>query len=99
MNDYCLVDCGFHDQLEASNAAANLSDFLSHCNWRNRPSSGSDCGCVCCEPRIFLKLKDGTEIRLDRLISVNGNLTRFASIMAIQLKIDRVYKVHLTSKR
>jgi len=22
----------------------------------------------------FLKLKDGTEIRLDRLISVNGNL-------------------------
>jgi len=40
----------------------------------------------------FLKLKDGTEIRLDRLISVNGNPTRFAqsSIMAIQLKIDRV---------
>jgi Rho-binding antiterminator len=26
----------------------------------------------------FLKLKDGTEIRLDRLISVNGNPTRFA---------------------
>jgi len=40
----------------------------------------------------FLKLKDGTEIRLDRLISVNGNpldLLR-SSIMAIQLKIDRV---------
>jgi len=25
----------------------------------------------------FLKLKDGTEIRLDRLVSVNGQPTRF----------------------
>jgi len=78
MNDYCLVDWFSRPVRSPSNAAANLSDFLSHCNWRNRPSSGSDCGCVCCEPQI-LKLKDGLRFG-DRLISVNGNPTRFARV-------------------
>jgi len=39
---------------------------------------------------IFLKLKDGTEIRLDRLISWQPHSICSGSIMAIQLKIDRV---------
>jgi len=76
MNDYCLVDCGFHDQ-EA------LATLRQTCQISYRTVTGEIVRVqdqivdVCCEAD-FLKLKDGTEIRLDRLISVNGNPTRFA---------------------
>lgn len=79
MNDYCLVDCGFHDQLEA------LATLRQFCQISYRTVTGE---VVEVQDQIvdvyaanhadFLKLKDGTEIRLDRLISVNGNATRFA---------------------
>lgn len=77
MNDYCLVDCGFHDQLEA------LATRRQTCQISYRTVTGE---VVEVQDQIvdvyaanqadFLKLKDGTEIRLDRLISVNGNPTR-----------------------
>jgi Rho-binding antiterminator len=79
MNDYCLVDCKFHDQLEA------LATLRQTCQIVYRTVSEE---IVEVESQIvnvyaankadFLKLKDGTEVRLDRLLSVNGELTRFA---------------------
>ncbi|MBW4458148.1 MAG: hypothetical protein KME55_39135 [Nostoc indistinguendum CM1-VF10] len=79
MNDYCLVDCGFHDQLEA------LATLRQSCQISYHIVTGE---IVRVQDQIvdvyaanqadFLKLKDGTEIRLDRLISVNGNPIRFA---------------------
>lgn len=79
MDDYCLVDCGFHDRLEA------LATLRQTCQISYRTVTGE---IVEVQDRIvdvyaanqadFLKLKDGTEIRLDRLISVNGNSTQFA---------------------
>ena len=79
MNDYCLVDCSFHDQLEA------LATLRQLCQISYRNAVGA---IVEVQDQIvdvyaankddFLKLKDGTEIRLDRLISVNGQPTRFA---------------------
>jgi Rho-binding antiterminator len=79
MAEYCLVDCGFHDQLEA------LATLRQTCQISYYTATGE---IVEVQDQIvdvyaankadFLKLKDGTEIRLDRLISVNGNPTRFA---------------------
>ncbi|KAM3099693.1 hypothetical protein ACKFKF_13750 [Phormidesmis sp. 146-12] len=80
MDDYYLVDCGFHDQLEA------LATLRQTCQISYHTGTGE---VVEVQDQIvdvyaanhadFLKLKDGTEIRLDRLISVNGNPTRLAS--------------------
>ncbi|KAM3113106.1 hypothetical protein [Phormidesmis sp. 146-33] len=80
MDDYYLVDCGFHDQLEA------LATLRQTCQISYRTVAGE---IVEVQDQIvdvyaanhadFLKLKNGTEIRLDRLISVNGNPTRLAS--------------------
>ncbi|BAU15397.1 hypothetical protein LEP3755_59550 [Leptolyngbya sp. NIES-3755] len=80
MDDYYLVDCGFHDQLEA------LATLRQICQISYRTVTGE---VVEVQDQIvdvyaanhadFLKLKNGTEIRLDRLISVNGNPTRLAS--------------------
>ena len=79
MSDYCLVDCGFHAQLEA------LATLRQICQISYRTETGK---IVEVQDQIvdvyaankadFLKLKDGVEIRLDRLISVNGQPTRFA---------------------
>ncbi|OWY64287.1 hypothetical protein B7486_48095 [cyanobacterium TDX16] len=79
MHDYCLVDCDFHDRLEA------LATLRQTCRISYYTVTGE---IVEVQERIvdvyaanradFLKLKDGTEIRLDRLISVNGNPSRFA---------------------
>ncbi|MBD3885810.1 hypothetical protein IFO70_29290 [Phormidium tenue FACHB-886] len=79
MNDYCLVDCGFHDQLEA------LATLRQTCQISYRTATeeiievqSQIVDVYAANKADFLKLKDGTEIRLDRLISVNGNPTRFA---------------------
>jgi len=81
----------FHDQLEAL-ATLRQSDFHRTVTGEIVRVSDQIVDVYACESSRFLKLKGRTEIRLDRLISVNGNPTRFAqsSIMAIQLKIDRV---------
>lgn len=64
MDDYCLVDCGFHDQLEA------LATLQQTCQTSYRIATGE---IVKVQDQIvdvyaaykadFLKLKDGTEIR------------------------------------
>ncbi len=79
MDDYCLVDCGFHDQLEA------LATLRQICQISYRTVTGEIArvqdqivDVYAANQADFLKLKDGTEIRLDRLISVNGNPARFA---------------------
>lgn len=79
MNDYCLVDCGFHDQLEA------LATLRQTCQISYRTATeeivevqSQIVDVYAANKADFLQLKDGTEIRLDRLISVNGNPTRFA---------------------
>ncbi|PSB29533.1 hypothetical protein [Stenomitos frigidus] len=78
MDDYRLVDCGFHDQLEA------LSTLRQTCQitYRNVVKESVAEELVEVRTQIidvyaankadFLKLSDGTEIRLDRLLSVDG---------------------------
>jgi len=78
MNDYCLVDCGFHDQLEA------LATLRQTCQISYRTVTGEIVRVqdqivdVYAANRRFFEAQRRTEIRLDRLISVNGNPTRFA---------------------
>lgn len=77
---YQLVSCSFYDELEA---IATLSRI---CTIRYRTETGE---AVSIESKIidlysankseFLKLQDGTEIRLDRLISVDGKPIRFTN--------------------
>lgn len=79
MNSYRLVDCGFHDELEA------LATLRQRCTIIYRTETDE---VVTIQSQIvdiyaahqsdFLKLKDGTEIRLDRLICVNDQPIRFA---------------------
>jgi len=78
MDEYILVDCGFHDELEAL-ATLRQQCQIIYCNQANQK--------VEVETRIvdvyafnkadFIRLKDGTEIRLDRIESVNGKPIAF----------------------
>jgi Rho-binding antiterminator len=79
MADYCLVDCGFHDQLEAF-ATLRQTCQISYHSVTGEVVDVQDqiVDIYAANQADYLKLKDGTEIRLDRLISVNGNSTRFA---------------------
>ncbi len=73
MDSYRLLDCHFYDQLEA------LATLRQLCQIVYRTSSGE---VIEVQDRIadiyavnqadFLRLTDGTEIRLDCLVSVNG---------------------------
>jgi Rho-binding antiterminator len=73
MDKYIPVDCDFHDELEA------LATLRQTCRIVYRHASDE---LVAIEGRIvdiyaanqadFLKLNDGTEIRLDKIISVNS---------------------------
>ena len=72
MDEYILVDCGFHDELEA------LATLRRQCLivYRNAMDEKVEI-----EERIadvytlnkadFIKLKNGIEIRMDKIISVN----------------------------
>jgi Rho-binding antiterminator len=78
MNDYCLVDCGFHDRLETLVILRQTCQII----YRN---AGEEIVEVCtqiadiyaADKADFMKLADGTEIRLDHLISVNGRPISF----------------------
>ncbi|MEH2242806.1 hypothetical protein [Nostoc sp.] len=75
-----MVDCDFHDELEA------LATLRQQCRivYRNAVDE-----VVEVQERIvdvyaankadFLRLKDGTEIRLDRIVSVNGKPIAYCS--------------------
>jgi Rho-binding antiterminator len=79
-NPYQSVSCSFFDELEA------LATLRRICTIRYRTETGE---AVSIESQIidlytvnkseFLKLKDGTEIRLDRLISVDGKPVSFTN--------------------
>ncbi len=79
-NPYQQVSCSFYDELEA------LATLHRICTIRYRTETGE---AVSIESQIidlytankseFLKLKDGTEIRLDRLISVDGKPVSFTN--------------------
>ncbi|WOD41403.1 OsmC family protein [Nodosilinea sp. E11] len=76
---YRVVSCSFHDELEA------LATRRRPCTIHYRTEAGAE---VTVEGQIvdvftrgraeFLRLKDGTEIRLDCLISVDGQPMRYA---------------------
>lgn len=79
MNDYRLIDCGFHDQLEA------LATLRQPCQITYRDAASEIVevrtqivDVYTANKADYLRLKDGTEIRLDRLISIDGKPTRFA---------------------
>ncbi len=79
-NPYQSVSCSFYDELEA------LATLHRICTIRYRIETGE---AVSTESKIidlysankseFLKLQDRTEIRLDRLISVDGKRVSFTN--------------------
>lgn len=79
MDEYRLVDCGFHDQLEAL-ATLRQPCQIRYCNAAEETVEVQDqiADVYAANKAEFLKLKDGTEIRLDRLLSVDGKPIRFA---------------------
>ncbi len=80
MDAYRLVSCDFHDELEA------LATLRQECQIVYRNTADE---VVEIQDRIvdvyaankadFIKLKNGTEIRLDRLVSVNGKPMSYCS--------------------
>ncbi len=80
MDAYRLVSCDFHDELEA------LATLRQECQIVYRNTADE---VVEVQDRIvdvyaankadFIKLKNGTEIRLDRLVSVNGKPMSYCS--------------------
>ncbi|NJP09091.1 MAG: hypothetical protein HC866_06065 [Leptolyngbyaceae cyanobacterium RU_5_1] len=72
-DEYVLVSCDFHDQLES------LATLRQECRivYRNAADKlveldGRIVDVYAANKADFLKLNDGTEIRLDRIESVNG---------------------------
>ncbi len=83
MNAYKLVGCSFHDELEA------LATLRQQCQIIYQTENGDiveldgqiiDVYTANREEFVaeFIKLKNGNEVRLDRLISVNGKSIQFA---------------------
>lgn len=79
MSEYCPIDCDFYDQPEA------LATLRQSCHLIYRNAAGET---IEVHDRIvdlyaankaeFLKLNHDVVIRLDRLVSVNGQLVPFA---------------------
>ncbi|KST64568.1 hypothetical protein [Mastigocoleus testarum] len=79
MNKYKLVDCNFHDELEALAILRQLCKIIYQTEDDTILEVDSQIVDVyAANQEEFLKLKDGNEIRLDRLISVNGKSIQFA---------------------
>ncbi|MEM9451419.1 MAG: hypothetical protein AAGA75_23190 [Cyanobacteria bacterium P01_E01_bin.6] len=73
MDAYIPINCGFHDELEAWSVLRQPCRIL----YRNADDAVVDVtdhivDIYAQDKADFLKLKKGTVIRLDRLISVNG---------------------------
>lgn len=79
MDDYRLVDCSFHDQLEAL-ATLRQPCHIIYCTTTEETVEvhSQIVDIYAANKADFLKLKDGAEIRLDHLISVNGHPNRLA---------------------
>ncbi|MBW4460070.1 MAG: hypothetical protein KME47_07525 [Nodosilinea sp. WJT8-NPBG4] len=80
MNEYQSVSCDFYDELEA------LATLHQTCPIHYRTEGGDEMSTegqivdfFVVEKAEYLRLKDGLEIRLDRLISVDGKPVQFAT--------------------
>jgi Rho-binding antiterminator len=83
MDKYCLVDCDFHDQLEAFATLRQVCQIsYHHPNGELAEAHDRIVDIYAANNADFLRLTDGTEIRLDRLISVNGKLNYFVRVIA-----------------
>ncbi|MBD2114323.1 MULTISPECIES: hypothetical protein [Cyanophyceae] len=81
MNEYQSVNCDLYDELEA------LATLHQTCPIHYRTEGGDGVSTegqsvdfFVVEKAEYLRLKDGTEIRLDRLISVDGKPVQFAEV-------------------
>lgn len=75
MNDYVPVDCGFHDELE-SLATLRQECLIFYHNATGEIVERRDriADVYAANKADYIKLTDGTEIRMDHLVSVNGKL-------------------------
>lgn len=74
MNDYRMVSCDFHDQIEALATLSQPCQIIYHDASDKKVEVRDQIVDVYAANKAdFLKLKNGTEIRLDRIVSVNGN--------------------------
>jgi Rho-binding antiterminator len=80
MDEYRLVNCEFHDRLEAWSTLRQPCQII----YRNAIDERIEIrdrivDVYAAHQADFLKLSDGTEIRLDKIISVNGEPLAYAS--------------------
>lgn len=80
MDAYIPVSCDFHDELEA------LATLRKECRivYRNAANElvevpGRIVDIYAASKADFIKLNDGTEIRLDRIVSVNDQKVSYSS--------------------
>ena len=80
MDTYIPVSCDFHDELEAL-ATLHQDCHLVYRNHANQvvEVDGLIVDVYAANKADFLKLKDGTEIRLDQIVSVNGKPMSYCS--------------------
>ncbi|QYO62198.1 hypothetical protein [Leptolyngbya sp. 7M] len=73
MDAYIPISCDFHDRLEAL-ATLRQTCQIVYRNQANEVIEVEDwiVDVYAANQADFLKLKDGTEIRLDRIVTVNG---------------------------
>lgn len=78
MDAYTLVSCDFHDELE-SLATLRQECWIVYKNDDDEviEVKGRIVDVYAANQADFIKLKDGTEIRLDRIVSVNDKLVSF----------------------
>lgn len=79
MNEYILVSCDFHDQLEAWATLRQTCQII----YRNTANDlvevqGRIVDIYAANKADFLKLNDGTIIRLDKIVSVDGKQVSYA---------------------
>ena len=79
MNQYKLINCSFHDELEALAILRQMCKIIYQTEDDTILEVDSQIVDVyAANQEEFIKLKDGNKIRLDRLISVNGKSIQFA---------------------
>jgi len=80
MNPYQLVSCDFHDELESLATLHEPCEVVYKTEAGETKTVNSRIADVYASNHAdFVKLEDGTEIRLDCLISVNGKQVSFVS--------------------
>jgi Rho-binding antiterminator len=78
MEDYQLVGCDFHDELEALAMHRQPCKVVYHTETDEVTEIKSQIVDVYAKDHAdYLKLQDGTEIRLDRLVSVDDKPVQF----------------------